>query len=795
MAGEIIGDGNPGVDTEGTPPPQTATPATAPAATPQTPAVPMSAFQPTPPQSTQLQQGPGQTTQAQPVQQPPVFQPTTPESSFHAKLFDGILKNLGGGDVRVMETDPTTGQSQLRTIAQPRSQFAKNIVAAALTGLFQKPQYVETKFGPVRDIGAQMAEGFQAGAGLTQQRQERAQQLSDEQRTRAMQTIENNLKLHQLAQASSLADYKSGEEMVKSQSTALEGYLQAEKDRNTTGDHPDPQVVFEQNQTADQAMAILQKKENFGNKQAIIDGIKTGPDGKPMYTYSIVASNVDVPMNSRMQEALTALNPDYAKLAPGTKVPLYLVQRAANMEAGAANAATQLSKYLPEDVFGKGGKPESIDADSILKLAQKNNDVRLALDNWEQNLAAGMGHHDATGIDKDAGAGPEDDLDSLIKDPRAEGLLKGLGIDAAKAAKYIQAQRLPRISAAAIAKEGGISDKAPIGGSRDEQVKDLNILGTRLGLEPAQIEAETSKVGPNGMTIGEHKEAVNNLIATQKSNRENAIRQQELGSDADVETIAHTLVDDPTNLTTLKALGGNRTQRIKILAAAERYATSQGKKFDEGLIEQRAKFLGEYENPAGRAAINRQAINNISTHAANLAALNNQDMRLGARFMNTPLNEMKSQFGNQVYAQYRETLGVLRDELNLYFAGGYAPTGDQLAMWNKILAENATPQEIQALAKETIHLSAVRAKTFNSQFKTNMGYNDPNMITPDAQQSAAQLGMGREFEGLGSGGVLGGNAPVRPPKVPANYVWNPSANQGKGQWQPPINQQMQPPRQ
>jgi hypothetical protein len=61
---------------------------------------------------------------------------------------------------------------------------------------------------------------------------------------------------------------------------------------------------------------------------------------------------------------------------------------------------------------------------------------------------------------------------------------------------------------------------------------------------------------------------------------------------------------------------------------------------------------------------------------------------------------------------------------------------------------------VEAFAKDVIHLGLRRASTFNSQFKTNMGYDDPNMIIPDAKNAAENLGMGKEVEKFGSGGQL-----------------------------------------
>ena len=228
----------------------------------------------------------------------------------------------------------------------------------------------------------------------------------------------------------------------------------------------------------------------------------------------------------------------------------------------------------------------------------------------------------------------------------------------------------------------------------------------------------------------------------------------------DVDILAEQLLQ-PNNLTAMKDIGGRGNQRTQILAAAARKAKERGIPFDIGLVNQRVKFLGEYEDPKGRAATNRQAINNVLQHAGDLSDLNEMNRRSNVKVLNTPINKLKDQFGDQTYTQYQTASGVLKDELSLYFAGGYAPSKDQQEMWNKIQSDNATPAQTEAFAKEVVRLAARRANTFNQQFRTNMGYDDPNMITPAAKAAAEHLGMGNEIAQFGSGGQLGQRQPAQ----------------------------------
>jgi hypothetical protein len=274
----------------------------------------------------------------------------------------------------------------------------------------------------------------------------------------------------------------------------------------------------------------------------------------------------------------------------------------------------------------------------------------------------------------------------------------------------------------------------------------------------AQQAAANKKLGEENTPQGKATLA-KTVAETARANAE-ALKDKNSANPADVDTLSDQLLQ-PNNLTAMKDIGGRGSQRTEILAEAARKAKARGIPFDIGLINQRTKFLGEYEDPKGRAAINRQAINNILQHAGDFSDLNEANRRSSVKVVNTPINKLKDQFGDQTYTQYQTANGVLKDELSLYFAGGYAPSKDQAGMWDKIQSDTATPAQTESFAKEVVRLAARRANTFNQQFRTNMGYDDPNMITPAAKAAADHLGMGNEVAQFGSGGMLGQRQPTQ----------------------------------
>lgn len=221
--------------------------------------------------------------------------------------------------------------------------------------------------------------------------------------------------------------------------------------------------------------------------------------------------------------------------------------------------------------------------------------------------------------------------------------------------------------------------------------------------------------------------------------------------DAMIKAAAQNILANPRDLTSIRTITSLRgDQRLKLFNEIKRL----NPEFNVGMIDRQIKFLDSYEDPKGRAALNRQSMNNILMHAADLSDVNQEYRRTNLRIANTPLNEIAKQ-SSEAWQRYQTTIDVLREEIGLYFSGGYAPDSEQKKAWEQILNGDATPNQIEAFAKQIIHVGLRRASTHNSDFKTMMGYDDPNLITPDAVTAGEHLGLGAEVKKFGSGGQFG----------------------------------------
>jgi len=218
---------------------------------------------------------------------------------------------------------------------------------------------------------------------------------------------------------------------------------------------------------------------------------------------------------------------------------------------------------------------------------------------------------------------------------------------------------------------------------------------------------------------------------------------------------ARNILANPRDLTSVKSITTLRgDQRLKLFNELKR----QNPDFNVGNIDRQIKFLDSYEDPKGKAALNRGSMNNILQHAADLSTVNQEYRRTNLRIVNTPIAALAKQNGTE-WQQFATPLAVLKDEIGLYFAGGYAPTADQQKTWDRIANDSATPAQIEQFAKDIIHVGLRRADTHNEGFKTVMGYDDPNLITPAAVQAGERLGLGASVKKYGSGGTLGTKPP------------------------------------
>jgi len=696
---------------------------------------PTLAATPTPQPTPNFANAPTATTPTTPTNQPPQ------RPSWHAQVFDGILKGLSGGDRKIVNPDGT-----VTTVPFSRANAGKAIVAAALTGLFSPPRYRETPFGPARDFGASMAEAGQAGAKTIEQYQQAPQKLSDDEQSRRLMTLTNNAHLLQLQAASA----HLGHQMREENQADNDAFLKPFRELHDVDPNAPKPFLYE---GLDHDVALdMAKKGQFGltTSNVVQDGWRPTTDGQGnqswVPTYAVINPALkDIALPKEVTDKLAEMHSQWTDIHQAVGGDVRIPVNAYVSAMHDYQAVRQMEHMLQRLNVSLGGEDKPIDIASTVK-----DNPRLLKGLYD------LTNINARGNTPDEGEQPDMVLEHLIHS--APELLDNLGLTTGTATDKMNQLRV------AAKQMQQMGDKALVDPAK---ITALPTLAANAGLTPAETAIAMAELPKTGATNADYAKVMENIRHQHDTNAQLAAnRNKDQGDPADIARIARHLVDDPTSLTTMRDIGTRGTQREAILAAADKLAQSEGKTFDIGLVNQRVKFLEQYEDPKGKAAINRQAINNIMQHAGDVSDLNELNRRANVKIVNTPVNALKDQFGDQVFTQYQTAVGVLKDELGLYFAGGYSPTKDQQAMWDKIQADTATPAQTEAFAKEVIRLATRRADTFNQQFKTNMGYDDPNMLTPQAKSAAERLGLGDAVAQFKSGGQLGGPVVQNQPQMP-----------------------------
>jgi ribosomal protein S15P/S13E len=684
------------------------------------------------------QPAPAATQPAAPSAQPRVAQPPTPKS-LHSSIFDGVLRTLGGGTQYINKTDPATGETTQVPIQQSKGQLGKSILAGALAGLFggMDARDAEGRHDPMKAA----AEGFQAGQKPMQDRVAALQQTADEDTSRRQMVMKNNIDLVHQQMAMTQQNHAMLESTIADNKAGV--LADAEKyDQTLAGadaNDPSKKALQASGLTHDQALQRL--NGHWSDTLAIISGQQLTRNAQGVMEaeplYSLLNPNVTLKMSDAQSKEFARYKPGYQGAYDKTD---------GNLKVGMHNYVADTHEY-----------------NSYQHAESSLDRVQTALDSEGVDLAALASGKDGQAVkqavlDMENASAQGGDVSAILKRLQGTGggnlILKDMHISDADISQYQNEQ----IRNAKLAQEGGLGDKTLMPNAEAELRKN----GLGLGLTPAQLENAIGKVPPQGFTVGEYRQTADKIQSQANTNSQAAAaKEKESGNPKDIDTLSDQLLQ-PNNLTSMRDIGTRGTQRESIIAEASRKAKERGIPFDVGLVNERIDFLKDYMKPTGKDSMNRRSLNNLVQHSGNLAELNHG---VESRAANTVVNSIESQFGNETYQKFLTEVAVVKDEVANYFAGGFAPNKDQKATWDKILTNNATPNQIEAFAKTIIPEAAIRLDSTAEQFKEAMGYDDPNLVYPQTKIAAQKLGLGQVFDKYKSGGQLNQTLPATQPKA------------------------------
>lgn len=201
---------------------------------------------------------------------------------------------------------------------------------------------------------------------------------------------------------------------------------------------------------------------------------------------------------------------------------------------------------------------------------------------------------------------------------------------------------------------------------------------------------------------------------------------------------------EPTALSSIASMRGD--QRLRIFAKAKAINPA----FNTETAKLKADTMESFAT--GPQADQIQSFNTFLGHAAEASELTNHYRTTALPIINTPLNKLRNDFGDATYTQFATALQPVRDEFETFLQGGHALTETDKRAGQTILSDASSPAQIQAALKQMSNTAFIRLDSLNERYKSVMGTDYPNLMTPEGKQAANALGKGDKAAKFKSGG-------------------------------------------
>lgn len=658
----------------------------------------------------------------QPVATAP--QPQSVQPHPISRMFDGILKNLSGP---ITVTDPVTGER--REVPQSRSNMGKSILAAALSGLMTPNSYRDTPYGPVNDIAGNIAAGTKAGNEFQEKRQAKAQQLTDDQQSRKLMTMQNNAKLVQLQAASAHEKHI----MLAERNADAQSFLTpfSDYDKLRTGDPSQPPAFMAQNLSSDD---VLSGGHKLTDSNVVMDGTRqkfndlTGQmEEEP--TYAVLNPGLgDIQLPKEVTDKLAAMNSqwkDIHRIVGGSvRVPVNSYVSAMHDYQAVTQGENTLNTLVKEIT----GKDKKIDLAAAVK---GNKNLLQPLYQMIQANAAG------NTVDQR----PDNLLDTILKAPNGSDLLKLMGITPEEADKEIQDRSNERVKSAALAKEGGMGDKAPA----PEGMVNTQIDAVKNSDLPPEIKRTLLAGVPElsgGQSNTKQAEDFRNrvLTAMQTKTREDiqAGNPEQIANQAKL-TIG---AGDLTSAKDIYSARGN-------VKAAYNQALEQ-KAIDLGLdpahynveaLKTKSQALDAY-SAAGKIGQQLSSFKTFGEHVGGAADANNAWQRSGSPDLNRAISWWDQHASNdQNYKRFQASVIAPAKEYMNFLNQNRAEHEADIKALEPILDKNQTPQSIYTALQTFVKTADDRALSLGETYRDTVGTTFPGLISKATVDNFKKLGV------------------------------------------------------
>lgn len=688
----------------------------------------------TPDQQLQATQQPATPTTAAPTQGAPAAQPQPSPAqpnpygdktmsvpagphSDHVAMFDRILRLTGSPTSYV----DAAGNPQ---VDQSRPTLGRSILAGALAGLMTKPQFREGSYGPVYDASATASGAYAAGKAGQQEQNDAAQKQSDAMQTKKLAVMKTNIDMmHQFA---ALAQ-QSHQELQGIADRNNATFIKDAQDHDETVNDPSQKVILGKNLSLQEAMNMTKGK--MSQQSMVIDGYQDvlDPHGSGQMvvqpTFSVLNTDTPIKMSESAAAELAKFKPAYKNAYALTDGNIHMPITAYLNDLHTANSLSLAENFLKraEDAPALGMDPAKID---FLGAAQKDPRVISAVLHMENSLGQGGNFAQV--------------LDRVMKEPNSGLVLSAMGIDQDKAAKYVTDYNNDQIRQAALAKEGGIGDKAPAPAS---MIADLTAAAKKL--HPDQAQAIMAGINPNGLTVGEAEKIKNNILQAQNSNTANS--QPTAAGPTPTGFVFNPdapTMDSPTLRINLQKQGVKLPANFEALYGIAHNAnplttlpTNPRKGSNQMSAQEGLAFIRQYINPnyqegdyAAASGLSKElastrqgtaggTLYNAGTASQHLELLDEAAKALGNHDVQA-LNNLANRFGIAVGDSPAVTFKAIAEQVNgevgKVVAGG-TPHEAELAELRSNLNSDQSPDQTKKVIRAYVNLMAGRISEINDR--------------------------------------------------------------------------------
>lgn len=326
-----------------------------------------------------------------------------------------------------------------------------------------------------------------------------------------------------------------------------------------------------------------------------------------------------------------------------------------------------------------------------------------------------------------------------------------------------------------------------------------------LSSKIAEHRATAEKSRQEGLKAAAETRNLNNGLTADGRSRASATGVDPLNP-LDQALIVDGLMDG--TLDVVKTFAGRNGSALR--AQYEAYAKQRDPKWTMAKFDIAHKAQMEYASneknaPGGQITSFNYMVGHAGDFMGQIDRLRNSNSPL----MNKPLNWLaKNAEGNSEVAEVYIPMDNLRTEFQKFIDGSSLTESDKKEKMKK-LNEDLTPAQMEGVAREMMGTGAIRLGALNQGFKRSVGKDYPGLLDDQTKGIMQQAANGTDPSSRLLKATLdyhlpGWNgqqrapqaaqpaaaqaprpAPARPANVPANAIWNPTANNGRGMWTPP----------